>query len=85
MEYVLGLAATTNAVEEWVWRKLYEKYLLNAEIREKLVQANPYALSEISKRIYEAYERGYWKPSEDEIKTLRRISSEIEAIAEDFS
>ena len=82
VEYVLGLAATTNAVEEWIWRKLYEKYLLNTEIRERMAQANPYAVLEIVKRIYEAYERGYWKPSEDEIKIMRKLSAEMEALAE---
>ncbi len=32
VEYVLGLAATTGEVKEWVWRGILEKYLLNEEV-----------------------------------------------------
>lgn len=83
VEYVLGLAATTNEVPNWVWDKVAEKYLFNEETREKMMRENPWGVHEIAKRLYEAHARGYWKTTEQTIEKLREIFGEIEGLLEE--
>ncbi len=78
VEYVLGVAATMNAVDDWVWDRIAETYVLNEEMRRWFTEVNPYALEQIIKRLYEAHERGLWHASEDIIRKLREIYTELE-------
>ncbi len=83
VEYVLGLAATTGEVSNWVWNKIADKYVFNDELRNKMLKENKWAVHEIVKRLYEAYLREYWKPREEDIEKLREVSSEIEGYLEE--
>ncbi|ADN51275.1 Magnesium chelatase [Vulcanisaeta distributa DSM 14429] len=82
VEYVLGLAATMNAVDDWVWDRVAETYVFSDEMRRWFIEVNPYALEQIIKRLYEAYERGLWHTSEDVIRKLRDIYAELEGVLE---
>jgi cobalamin biosynthesis Mg chelatase CobN len=37
--------------------------VLNDEVRERMKRSNPWALHRIMRVLYEARERGYWRPS----------------------
>lgn len=67
-----------NAVDDWVWDRIAETYVLNEEMRRWFTEVNPYALEQIIKRLYEAHERGLWHASEDIIRKLREIYTELE-------
>lgn len=65
VENLLGLTVLTDSVEDWVWDKVYEKLVLDRERAERMKEINPYAYEKILRKLLEARERGYWKPSID--------------------
>ncbi len=82
VENLLGLSATTNAVENWIWDKVAERFVLDNELFERLKKENPYATKEILEHLLEAKGRGYWKCdktiSEKIEKTYMDLDSELE-------
>lgn len=82
VEHLLGLAATADAVEDWVWDRVAEIYVFDERNRKWLMETNPFALEQIIKRLYEAYQRGLYRVSEDTVKRLREIYSMVESMLE---
>ncbi len=74
----LGWSATTGQVSEWVYKQLTETYLLDDEIRKKLMELNPAASAKLANRLLEAHERNYWTPDEVTLDALRRAGEELE-------
>jgi len=74
----LGWSATTGQVEPWVYQRLTETYVLDAEMRQRLAQLNPMASARIANRLIEAHERRYWTPNEDTRAALQQASEELE-------
>ena len=83
IENLLGLAATTNAVENWIWDRVAEKLVFNEEIFERLRENNIYATKEILERLIEAERRGYWKTDKEVIDKIIRKYLELEGKLED--
>ena len=83
IENLLGLAATTNAVENWIWDRVAEKLVFNEEIFERLRENNIYATKEILERLIEAERRGYWKTDKEVIDKIIRKYLELEGMLED--
>ena len=59
---LLAFAATTDAVADHQFEALHEAYMVDADVRDWLGQANPDALAEIAARLDEAIRRGLWHP-----------------------
>ena len=78
VSYVLGHAALTGRVSDWAWERIAETHVFNEEVR-RMLEANPWALHEVVKRLYEACRRGYWRPSEEALRRLREAAVEAEA------
>jgi cobaltochelatase CobN len=85
IEYLLGHAALTKAVEEWIWTEVAKTYVLNDEIREKMKRSNPWALHRIMRVLYEARERGYWRPSERLLEEIEKVFVEVDGLLEEMS
>ncbi len=83
VENILGFAATTKEVNNWIWNDVSEFYLFNEEMRNKLKENNKWATHEMALRLYEAYKRGYWKATEEQIKKLKEIILEVEGWIEE--
>lgn len=81
--HLYGWSATTRLVEDWVFDEIAEKYVLNEEMRRFFMEHNVYALEEIARRLVEAAERGLWKASEEKLRRIREVYSEIEGILEE--
>jgi cobaltochelatase CobN len=77
------LAATTNAVENWIWDRVAEKLVFNEEIFERLRENNIYATKEILERLIEAERRGYWKTDKEVIDKIIRKYLELEGMLEE--
>ncbi|TFF63474.1 MAG: cobaltochelatase subunit CobN, partial [Promethearchaeota archaeon] len=82
VENVLGLAATTHKVDNWIWNKAYYQYIENEEIRNALKENNRFAMLDIIKNMLQAERRGYWKAKEEQIKELKQLYLEIESWVE---
>ena len=85
VEYMLGLAATTRSIENWMWDQAAEKIVFNEEIAERIKRENPWALGKIVKRLFEAHVRGYWEASSDVLERLKRLHQDLEAYLEEGS
>ncbi|MFX0026232.1 MAG: cobaltochelatase subunit CobN, partial [Candidatus Hermodarchaeota archaeon] len=78
VENVLGFAATTHEVDNWIWDKTYQQYVENEEIREALIQNNRFAMMDIIKNMLQAENRNYWDASEEQINKLKKLYLELE-------
>ena len=81
-ENLLGLAATTNNVEDWVFSHVHDTYVEDKALQEKIRQANPHAYHDLLGTLVEVSERGYWKPSESQWQSLKDAFLEAEASME---
>ena len=74
----MGWSATTGQVETWVYQRLTQTYVVDAQMRERLAELNPAASAKIASRLIEAHQRGYWTPDEDLRKALQSAGEELE-------
>ncbi|WP_020666853.1 cobaltochelatase subunit CobN [Amycolatopsis nigrescens] len=84
VDYLFGFDATAGVVDDWMYEKLSESYVLDAENQEFLAKANPWALRGIIERLTEAADRGLWaEPDPDLLARLRdvylRVEGDLEA------
>jgi magnesium chelatase subunit H len=74
----MGWSATTGHVAPWVYERIADIYVLDADMRDRLAKLNPTASAKIASRLIEAQERRYWNPSADVLEALRRAGDELE-------
>ncbi len=83
VQYVLGLAATTGAVDDWTWSSIASRYVFDEEMLRRLLQNNAFATAEIARRLMEASQRGYWDATEEEKERMKAVYLEIERAIEE--
>lgn len=76
---MLGLAATTSAVDNWIWSSIASRFVFDEEMRGRLEENNRFAASGLVERLIEAESRGYWEATEEEREQLRAAYLELEA------
>ncbi len=81
--HLYGWSATAKVVDDWVFEKIAETYVLNKEVREWFIKHNVWALEEIVRRLIEAAERGLWRASRRVLEELKEIHGEVEGVLED--
>ncbi len=82
-ENVLGLSATTNRVEQWVYDSLYNKYVKDEELRKRLIENNKWAYFSILENMMEYDQREYWDASEEQLEKLKQVYLELEGEIEE--
>ena len=83
LENTLGLAATTNAVPNWIWSSIAERFVFDEKMRIRLEENNKFAAVEIMERLFEAEKRGYWNATEEEMEKMKRAYLEMEGDVEE--
>ena len=84
VDYLFGYDATAGVVEDWMYEKLTETYVLDESMREFFAQSNPWALHGITERLLEAADRKLWDtPDPETLAALRRVYLETEGDLED--
>ena len=84
VDYLFGFDATAGVVDDWMYEKLSESYVLDAENQEFLASANPWALRGIIERLNEAADRGLWaEPDPDLLDRMREVYLRLEGDLED--
>ena len=68
VDYLFGYDATTGVIADWMYEKLTESYVLDADNRAFLEEANPWALHGMAERLLEAQSRGLWEAPPAEMK-----------------
>jgi cobaltochelatase CobN len=67
VDYLFGYDATTGVVDDWMYEKLTETYVLDPENRAFLEKSNPWALHGIAERLLEAVDRRMWSAPDPEL------------------
>jgi cobaltochelatase CobN len=60
VDYLFGYDATTGVVDDWMYEKLTQAYVVDPENRAFLERSNPWALHGIAERLLEAVDRRMW-------------------------
>ncbi|MGB5962478.1 MAG: magnesium chelatase subunit H [Coleofasciculaceae cyanobacterium] len=70
---LIGWGGTADFSDDWVYEQAADTYALDAQMAEKLQQANPEAFRNIVGRMLEANGRGFWQPETDKLEQLRQL------------
>ena len=73
MTALIGWAGTAEFKDNWVYDQAADTYALDAEMAERLRQANPEAFQNIIARMLEAHGRGFWQPKGDTLEKLQAL------------
>lgn len=84
-ENILGLSATTGALKSSVFDDMSKSYIEDEDVRERMMDNNVWAYLSALSRMSEAYERGYWKATDEQLKKLKNAFVEAESRAEEKS
>lgn len=84
-ENIMGLSATTNRVEQWIYNDLFSKYAEDLDMKKKLFENNKWAYMDIIEQMLEYNQRGYWKASEEQLTILKNLFLELEGNVEEDS
>lgn len=84
VDYLFGFDATAGVVHDWMYEKLTEEYVLNAQNQEFMRHANPWALGGIIERLQEAVDRNLWEsPDPALLQQMRDVYVDIEGDMEE--
>ena len=78
MTALIGWGGTANFKDDWVYDQAVDTYALDAEMANKLRQANPEAFRNIVARSLEAHGRGLWNADEEKLEKLRELYESTE-------
>lgn len=78
---IFGWSVTrSNALPEKIYDELYEMYIIDKEhlgIEEYFDRTNPAALQEMTATMLESARKGYWKPTEAQLKKTASLNARI--------
>ncbi|HUP99064.1 MAG TPA: cobaltochelatase subunit CobN [Aeromicrobium sp.] len=84
VDYLFGFDATAGVVHDWMYEKLAQEYVLDAETQAFMRKSNPWALRGIVERLSEAADRGLWaEPDAELMAQLQQVYLELEGDLED--
>ncbi len=78
MTALIGWGGTANFKDDWVYDQAVDTYALDAEMAQKLRDANPEAFRNIVSRAIEAHGRGLWNADEEKLEKLRELYESTE-------
>jgi len=67
LDYLFAYDATTHTVPDFMYAGLAQAYLLDPQVQDFLRAHNPWALRDMSERLLEAHQRGYWQECAQEL------------------
>lgn len=76
-----GWSATADAVDPWIYTEISKTFLLDEEMRERLLDLNKYSVQSLAQRLLEAHDRGYWNPDEHVLEALREVVLRLQNVA----
>lgn len=72
-----GWSATADAVDPWIYTEIAKTFLLDADMLNRLNELNPHSVRSLTKRLFEAHDRGYWNPAEEILEKLRALADNL--------
>ena len=74
----VGWSATTGDVDPWIYQRISETFVLDADMRERIAALNPKASARVAHRLIEASDRQFWAPDAATLAALHAASDELE-------
>lgn len=74
----VGWSATTGATPAWVYRDVATTFVVDEVMRDRMAELNPHAALQMTGRLLEAHDRGYWQPDDATLDALRAASADLE-------
>ncbi|MCR9124850.1 MAG: magnesium chelatase subunit H [Rhodobacteraceae bacterium] len=74
----MGWSATTGQVDDWVYQRISETFVLDDAMRRRLAELNPVASSRMANRLLEANDRNYWSPDAATLAALQDAADALE-------
>ena len=84
-EFTMAWGATSDVAEDWMYDGLADKFLLDEDTKEWMLDVNPYAMMNILNRLEEAIERGLWDASDEYREKLKDLFLEVEERIEELT
>ena len=78
-ENIMGLAASTNRVEPWIYDEMFQVYLADDAMRKRLMENNRYAYLSILEQMFEYQNRNYWEPDKEQLELMKQLYLELES------
>ena len=85
MDVVIGWDATAEVIDDWMYKKIAEKFVLDPEMQKWMKEVNPYALQNILDKLLEAISRGMWDADDEMENELREAYLEMEGEIEEIT
>jgi cobaltochelatase CobN len=80
LDYLFAYDVTTHAVPDFMYAGVARAYLLDPQVQQFLRSYNPWALRDMSERLLEAHQRGYWQEQAQELlPQIEALMLEMEA------
>jgi cobaltochelatase CobN len=84
VDYMYGYDATAKVIDDWMYKQLTDRYVLDAEVQQFFRDKNPWALRNIIERLMESVDRGLWQqPDEQQLEQMRQVYLQLEGDLED--
>ncbi len=84
-DIVFGWDATAEVIEDWMYKRIAEKFALDPEMQKWMKNVNPYALQNILDKLLEAISRGMWEADTETEQKLRETYLEMEGEIEELT
>ncbi|MER2061096.1 MAG: cobaltochelatase subunit CobN, partial [Niallia sp.] len=77
LDNLLGLAATTNKVEQWVFNDVFDTYIRDENVSKRMEENNPFAYHSMIETLLECNKRQYWNADDEQLKQLQMKMMEL--------
>ena len=75
--------ATSKVMEDWMYEKYAEKYVLDPKVQEWMRDVNPWALKRTTEVLLEASQRELWHAKEETLQALQRLCLDVDGELEE--
>lgn len=82
-ENLMGLAATTGDVDDWIYDALDKTYVSDPQMRQRMIENNPHAYRNILEQLAEYQSRGYWNATQEQLEEIRQVYLDLENTLEE--
>ena len=75
--------ATSKVMEDWMYEKYAEKYVLDPKVQEWMRDVNPWALKRTTEVLLEASQRELWHAKDETLRALQKLCLDVDGELEE--
>ena len=79
---LVGLAATTDQIDDWMFDEVCDTYIDDPEMVQRLSTLNPHSLASMAQRMVEAHDRSLWNASAEHLDKLHDLNFKLDSSLE---